>query len=154
LFNLKSIIKKFNKLDDNIINDDLFDNLIIADEYFEYLDYKKTKIRERMDIVMDLIKKLGFNDLTEKTLLTREQFELNKEEVKENVLFKNQDYSLPLFNMKKKKIITNKAFLGFINTILDNYGLAISQKRKTLEKNENMIVFYCLKIDKNYSNYI
>jgi hypothetical protein len=154
LFNLKSIIKKFNKLDDDIINDDLFDNLIIADEYDEYLDYKKTKINERMEIVMDLIKKLGFNDLTEKTLLTREQFELNKENIKENVLFKNQDYSLPLFNMKKKKIITNKAFLGFINTVLDNYGLAIGQKRKTLEKNENMIVFYCLKIDKNYSKYI
>jgi hypothetical protein len=153
LFNLKSIIKKFNKLDDDIINDDLFDNLILADEYDEYLDYKKTKIHERMEIVMDLIKKLGFNDLNEKTLLTREQFELNKEEVKENVLFKNQDYSLPLFNMKKKKIITNKAFLGFINTILDNYGLVIGIKRVSLKENENKSNFYYLKIINCYSKY-
>jgi len=78
---------------------------------------------------------------------------LNKEEVKENVLFKNQDYSLPLFNMKKKKIITNKAFLGFINTVLDNYGLAIGQKRKT-NNDDTKYDFYFLKIVTCYSKYI
>jgi len=157
--NLKSIIENFNKKDEDEINNELvnieeYTNLMKCDENNEYLNVADTKYKEKMEIIIDLIKSLGYDSLTKEKLIMKDDFEKNKENVKNNKLFKNQDYSLPLFNMKKKKIVSNREFLGFINSILSNYGLKINLKRINEKNKKNKKIYYFIKIIDNYINYI
>lgn len=157
LFNLKSLINKFKGNDIYRNNYSEFQNIVLADEMSEYLDIEKAKTSEKINIITDLINGLGFNDLNDNKLIKKDDFEKNKNEnIKKNILFTNQEYSLPLFNMKKRKILTNKAFLGFINTIFSNYGIKIAIKRKayTLNNNKDKNVFFSLQINDGYGIFV
>jgi len=120
----------------------------------EYLDYHKTRRNERIIIVKDIIKELGYNSYIEKKLIVSNTFDENKENIiKNNILFTNQKFSLPLFGMKKRKILSIKSFMGFINSILKEYGFEISVEQKA-EKHIGKTNYYYLDILKEFKNYL
>jgi hypothetical protein len=128
------------------------ENIKTIDE--EYLDYYKTKKEERIKIVKDIIKELGYDSYTKKKLINVKTFDENKEKIiKNNILFTDQKFSLPLFNMQKRKISSIKSFMGFINSILKEYGFTISLHRKA-EKHTGKTNYYHLEILKEFKNYL
>jgi hypothetical protein len=71
-------------------------------------------------------------------------------------LFTNTKYTMPLFGMTKKTTNNIRSFLGFINSILDNYGLTISnvQKNKRINKKHTSINYYKLHTISDFLKYL
>jgi hypothetical protein len=135
LYNLRCLINKNNndKIEvDNIKYDDII-------------------IKEKTKIINDVIDKMGFDLENIDRKLSRQIFEENIIKViNESILFKNHEKTSPLFELNKSiinKLIkkhTNKSFMGFINSLLDNYGINIKWERKCSSKyiNKNKTSFY------------
>ena len=104
----------------------------------------------------DLIHKLGFKLFDDK-YISRQDFEKNIEDIiKTNELFINPKLATILFNSSKVNIKTNKQFLGFVNTVLENYKLKIQSKEVRVKKEDIEKVgktkdtTYCLEFLKGY----
>ena len=123
----------------------------------EKLDLEKFDETTKITIILDLIKKLGFGDLDDEKKLTRDELEKGRDNMNKNsIFFKENEYCIKLFGMKKyKKFETNKAFLGFVNGLLKNCGLKITKINKTDTKNKNKTLsFYILNVGENYKKYV
>jgi hypothetical protein len=90
--------------------------------------------------------------------LSKEVFDTNRKRcLKESNLFINNN-SEQIFGTKIIKTTTNKAFMGFANTLLQNYGLCIRSDRKSTRdkktKKIDPIYFYYLEYIENINKYL
>lgn len=132
-------------LDDNIINlfcknSKLanFINLIDIGNYKEEFDDNKFINKQKLDIVLSIIKDFGYKNVFDTTLLNDIEFILKADYIKtHNKMFKNNNLKM-LFNKLKvtNKFDTNKAFLGVINSILECYSVKIQSQRKKVNGKE------------------
>ena len=94
-----------------------------------------------------MIYKLGFNKPNDGKLLDKVTFLNNIEKVKKECeLFTKPNESQPMFDFNKKKIYnikTIKQFLGFINTVFNQWGVVIKLKyicgKKTIDNKRKNI---------------
>jgi len=130
LLNLRSI---YNGTDNKLIT--------IDSNYIVYADMKS---KEKIRIIKDFLNILGYDSLTEEKLIIKDEFQNNmKTCIEKAELFTNTKYTMPLFGMTKKTLDSIKSFLGFINSILNNYGLTITTIQKNTRKNyKNISINY------------
>ena len=94
------------------------------------------KRAEMMDIIKDFIGSLGFDlNKINNVIIDKESFETNIKKCKQtNKLFTKPVKYRPLFELNKCKgdrLDSTKAFLGFINKILKEWGLKLQVLKKT-----------------------
>ena len=113
------------------------------------------KFNEKMKYVKMLINELGFTDVNDKKILSKDEFENNIKSMMKCDFFNNIDVVKPLFQLNidkffvvKNKIVnknnsktglftktdnkyktTNKAILGFLNSLFGNWGFKIKLKQ-------------------------
>ena len=106
--------------------------------------YDVQKKKERCDMINEMIKLLGYNNIFDDKKIIREEFNANFNKVLlESKFFKDIAYSNLLFELpKKKKINSIKSFLGFINSILIDYGLNLKMKKKKIRFENKLINQY------------
>ena len=78
--------------------------------------------------------------------LTNDQFlEYSKTAINECKLFTDKNVRM-LFGMSKKTDLTNKAFLGCMNSIFKNYGIRIETVRHSEKVDKKTVTIYSYKI--------
>jgi hypothetical protein len=105
-----------------------FTSLIDVKNIKEHDDNQTLETIDKSKIVNKLIKEIGFKNIfDQKKRIDKETFLTTAKQIIEtNDMFKNIKNTQIRFNIsKEKKCNTNKAFLGFVNTILDKYFLKI-----------------------------
>lgn len=130
---------------------------LIDGEDSKPLDFYDAKRTERLKIVKKLIKQLGFSSVNDKALLDRDKFIKRMNKVKKfNRLFNDMDNVAPLFGMDSKKIKTLKAFMGYVNSVLSQYGCRIYRKSAKMKINESWktVNNYGIKMDKDVGSYV
>jgi hypothetical protein len=139
------------------------DDLITIDKHIDkkYLNYEKAKQTERIEYVKDLIETLGFdlNNVGKDSMISRDEFDINKINCFEICkIFTDIEHAEPLFGVKICNLQTNKAFMGFVNTILQHYGLCIKLTQSSIwDKNAKKKVNrynYFLDYYENINNYM
>ena len=105
------------------------------DKNIIYDDFKR---KEKNDVIRDIIRILGYDNVFSKIELDKKTFDKNyKKVLSQSKFFKNLNYYRLLFKKRKVENISSiKAFMGFVNPLLDEYGISIKLIRKT-EKSEN-----------------
>jgi len=144
LHNLKII---YNENDSKFIS--------IDPNYIKYTDINKNK--EKIRLIKDFMNILGYDNLTEEKLIIRDDFQTNMTECIEKAeLFTKTKYTKKIFGLIIKKHVSIKSFLGFVNSILNDFGLLISyiQKSKRLGKKIVTINYYKLQQNKEFLKYI
>jgi hypothetical protein len=112
------------------------EHLIDKTNIKQYNDNQTKETIKKVEIINDLITKLGFK-LFDGKMISRENFEKNVEEImKTNELFINPKLVKVLFNSSKVGIKTNRQFLGFVNSILENYKLKIKSDEIRVKKED------------------
>ena len=141
-------------LDDEIIdkygnNNKIFNfiNIIDIENYKKDGDDHKAFYEEKINIVQSLINDFGFKNVFDKKILNPDELQEKAEYIKENnELFKNNNIRCKFNKLKATNYFkTNKAFLGLINSIFDEYGFKIESKQIRNEKDRQYI--YKIKID-------
>jgi hypothetical protein len=140
------------KLDDEIIKIygghnyvNKYLSLIDIQNINENIDKNKRIIYERKaQIIMEFLKKLGYDKITSKNKINNSIFNsILLEEVKQNNdIFNNKNKIL--FSYQNKKLDTVKGILGYINTILKNYSVKIKSIQGREMGNIDKINFYIL----------
>ena len=125
-------------------------------EKFKRIDYNITKKVEKNNMISELIKILGYENIFDKKKIIKEQFIINTKKVlNESKFFKEPKYSLPLFGMTKiPNISSNKSFLGFLNSLLVNWSLTIRLFRKSTNNDKIKLSYYELIISENIDEFI
>jgi hypothetical protein len=147
----KMIINKYilrsnlgiDKLDKDILK--LYDNTKII-KNIEYLidkqnikesnDNQTKETNKKVDIIKDIIDKLGFTLFSDATIRKDDFDEKIQNVIKTNEIFLNSNSSSVLFSTFRNNIKTTKQFLGFVNSILENYKLVITSNQKRIKKSE------------------
>jgi hypothetical protein len=108
--------------------------------------------KRRTNLVTTLLSDLGFNNVFDQHTITVNEFQ-NKinNVVKNNKMFTEMKSTKALFNLEKKikfdDDVTIKQFMGFMNTILNNYSMSIDRKRK--REGKELIYVYFLAFENN-----
>lgn len=139
--NYDSLIGEFNKNDSNSTNNtnDLSD-----------IDLSDNIHSKRLVMVNNIISSLGFklSDFTVK--IAKEDFNKNKITLVDNIVKQNNEFNL-LFNLKNNndefysrlsKGSDNKKFLGFVNSILHNFGIKIKCVEKVIKDSDSYKKIY------------
>ena len=105
-------------------------NVYIEDDNLKQVaQYSIVVVKEKIDMIRKVIETLGFDKPGDGVMIDKDTFVANIEKVKtECHLFINPNKSQPMFEYDKMKIrsIGNvKQFLGFVNSLLMNYGIVI-----------------------------
>ncbi len=126
-----------------------------SDKYI--VNFDKGKKLEQIRIIKEVIELLGYKNIADNIKLDRETFVKNIEIVKtKSKLIADPSRSQPLFGFNKTKICSVKSFLGFINSVLNEYGLTIKVSRKTVRIGTKIItkLSYFLSYYKTYNSYL
>jgi len=120
--------------------------LLNSDEKY-IIDFDAVHKLEQIEMIEEVIKKLGYKKIGDIKSIDGETFEVNMKTVmSECQLFKNPNKSHPLFSYDKSKISkleTIRQFMGFINSLFSDWGIVIeccksyihekiNNKRKTI----------------------
>ena len=144
----------------SLLEEKELNNIMTIDKFNKnnYLVYDKDKQKERTDIIKELIGTIGFDleDIGNNLILDRDTFVENMEKsVKNCKIFKDSVNCKFLFGFKSKRVKTVKAFIGFVNSILKNWGLnIIFHKKQIREKNRICILSYSLDFFQEINNYL
>ena len=131
-----------------------FINLIDILNYKQDRDDMKFINKQKIDIVHSIIYDFGFKNVFDTKIITPDEFNERAEIIKNNnQLFKNNNLKV-LFNKLKitNKFETNKAFLGIINSVLENYSIKIQYIQKKIKG--KLCPFYKLEILDNVDEII
>ena len=136
-----------NKIDDN--NDKVESNDNDSNKKKE-VEYDKNASNKKLNIIIDVINKLGYVDVSDKKLIERTEFETNMNKViKESELFTNPHLVNPLFGLNKKvnKVESIRSFMGFINSLFNEFGFNIKLNKKSVKINKKKTnkYFYYIK---------
>ena len=94
---------------------------------------------------------MGFEDISDKKLIERTEFEINMNKViKESELFTNPHLINPLFGLNKKvnNVESIKSFLGFVNSLFNEFGFSVKVKQKKVVKNNHYYIKFVNEADK------
>ncbi len=169
LWNIKKIDNNF--LDDNYgktetmvkLNYLLDIDTAKVDMYCKYRKMKETtnkycqNIKRKSEIIIDVIEKIGYTDLTNSELIAREDFIKGMDYVvNKSKLYSDKVSNCKLFGLPIKEQHTVKAFLGFFNRILKEFGLVIKRKRKNKRVNKKHITIdsYNIQYISNINEYM
>jgi hypothetical protein len=111
-------------------------------------DYDKNNVIMKNKMIKEIVNKIGYIDVFDKKIIDKETFEKNMNLVlSECELFTNPSKSHPLFGLSKKlpQIKSIRSFMGFINSIFNDYGFEIKLKQKSSKLNKK-------KVNKNFYN--
>ena len=111
----------------------------------EEVEYDKKANNKKLKIIIDIINKLGYDDVSDKKLIERKDFETNMNKViKESELFTNPHICNPLFGLNKKvnKVESIKSFLGFVNSLFIEFSFNIKMYKKSAKINKKKINKY------------
>jgi len=166
LKNLRAITNGDNVDVNDLIDVDIHDEMneiVTIDKHTDkrYLDYDKLKNRQRLNLIEDLIDKMGFDtgNIGRDNMLSREVFEANKLDCVENcALFTDEDTLERLFSVKVRNVKSIRAFMGFVNSLLKHYGLCVIAKINSIwdkkhKKKVNEYQYY-IDYDDNIYRYI
>lgn len=133
-----------NKIDDKVESNDNDSNKK------KDVEYDKNASNKKLNIIIDVINKLGYEDVSDKKLIERTEFETNMNTViKESELFTNPHLVNPLFGLNKKvnKVESIKSFLGFVNSLFNEFGFNIKLNKKSVKINKKKTnkYFYYIK---------
>ena len=133
----ENVLKTFTK--DSIKK---FTSLIDIQNVKETNDNHRKEIIDKAKLINQLIKDLGFKNIFDnQTKLKRSEFLEKVETIKKNnIIFTNPLNTKVRFNLAKTaKVNTSNGFLGFVNSILKDYNINITQKRVTVNyKNDTV----------------
>jgi hypothetical protein len=119
-----------------------FTSLIDIQNVKETNDNHRKEIIDKAKLINQLIKDLGFKNIFDnQTKLKRSEFLEKVETIKKNnIIFTNPLNTKVRFNLAKTaKVNTSNGFLGFVNSILKDYNINITQKRVTVNyKNDTV----------------
>jgi hypothetical protein len=105
----------------------------------KYLDYDKAIQEQRIEIIKELITGMGFDleNIGNDLVLNRETFIENMNHcIKNCQIFTKVKNTEILFGIKIRDVKTVKAFTGFVNSVLKNWGLDICFTRKSIRDKE------------------
>ena len=91
-------------------------------------------------MINELINNIGFDNIYDTKYIEKNTIEQKRNEIMENTsIFKDEMIKKVLFNESKdiNKITTNKAFLGYVNTLLNEYCLKITSSNMRLNNLSN-----------------
>ncbi len=129
LLNLRNLLNK-EKID--VYNN--FENTLV-------LDFNKAEMNSKLEIIKKIIIKLGFDLNNMDITLDKDTFTKNLDNLeKDYELFKNEQVKV-LFGFNKNKLTSIKSYMGFINTILKDFGINIISK-KTSKRTDGQIINY------------
>ncbi len=114
------------------IYDNYKDNVLINYDNAEYL----TKV----DFIKKLLLKLGYKLDDLNILLEKDIFIKNLEIISTSKEFFGSEKNKILFGFNKNTNKTTKSYLGFLNSILKNWGVNIILKQKTQRKDSKIII--------------
>lgn len=116
LFNLRALV-----------GNDEIEPLVTLDDGTKMVNFDKAVRKEQIRMIKDVMKKLGFSlGMIGDIEIDRDKFIKRVEKVKISCeLFSNTAKSQPLFGFSKTKIESVKSFLGFMNSLLKEWGLRI-----------------------------
>jgi hypothetical protein len=102
------------------------------------VNFDKIKKQEQINMIKQVINKLGFKFDNMNNKINKEDFleRINRCQEKCS-LFIDTQKSQPLFGFNKKKLGSVKSFLGFINTLLKDWGLKIQSDHEQKSVREN-----------------
>lgn len=115
---------------------------------------------EQIEMIQEIINKLGFDMYNISQKLDRKTFERNINDVTNNCqLFVDTDKSQLMFRYDKKKIInieTIRQFMGFVNSLLSEWGVIIStiKEYKSTKIDNKWCTSSIIKYKLNYINNI
>jgi hypothetical protein len=119
-----------------------FTSLIDIQNVKESNDNHKKEIIDKAKLINQLIRDLGFKNIFDnQTKLNRKEFLERVEAVtNNNIIFTNPLNTKVRFNLSKSfQINSSNKFLGFVNSILKDYNIKITQKRVTVNyKNDTV----------------
>lgn len=127
----KDFIDKAYKRTHILFNNKAINNLAVPNfesQDVEYLDIGKKEKALKLKYINQLLEMFEFkaedNTFSDKVLSATE-FETYKDNsLKKSKLFTNKEV-LTMFGKRKQNLTSNKSFLGFVNSLLDNYGIKI-----------------------------
>jgi hypothetical protein len=140
-------------------------NLEVYDGFDQFeikrIDFESAKKQEQIDMIKEVIDNIGFDLDNMNIKVPRNVFQeaVNKC-LKECTLFVDPQKSQPLFGFYKRKIDSIKSFLGFMNSLLKDWGLKIENKVKFSNIKVNnkwksiKIIKYYMNYHNNISNFI
>ena len=138
-----------------LINDTKID---IYNEYEDSLliDFRKAEFLSKKDMIKGIINKLGFKLDDMNILLDKETFTKNLEIISLDKEYFGSDKNRMLFGFNKNTNKTVKSYMGFLNSVLKNWGLCIGSKQKSFKKTEknNKENFYYLSYNDLYNNFL
>lgn len=146
IYDIRTLVKNKNKLLDKVNNanssSDCIKTYLSEDKIFDETDLEKYyhKLKSKLEKI-DIINKLGYENVSDKKLIERTEFEANMNKViKELELFTNPHLINPLFGLNKKvnKVDSIKSFLGFINSLFNEFGFNIKVKQKNIKENKKV----------------
>ena len=126
------------------------------DEYV--LDFNKVKQKEKIKMIKQVIKKLGFEEINDNKLISKDDFEKNIQHIVNNCdMFTDINKSKPLFGINiKRNFISVKSFMGFINSVFKNWGFKIGRwgRRVKIKKKTKELSYYKLIYINNIDLYL
>ena len=127
-----------------------YNNLLNIDSFIRTNEINNNISFEKLELVQDIINKLGFNNITEvnKYINSDELTNNFNGLMKNNKLFTNKKASMIFFKVRPFKCddkTTIKQILGFLNSVLYNYSVKIDSKQIRINsKREYVYVIKCL----------
>lgn len=121
------------------------------------VDFDKACIKKKIKIIKNTVAKLGYTSITDGKPIGRDDFMKGMEQVMANGKLYSDNYNNKLlFGLAIKEHKTVKAFLGFFNRILKEFGLVIKRKRKNKRVNKKHITVdsYMLTYIDNINKYV
>ena len=138
----------------------LLKNHEIQEGIISICDNKKLSNNEKAGYIREIIETLGFSldNVGRASALSKDVYDVNRERAcKECKIFKDKKIGA-LFDVKSDELKTNKAFMGFINILLQHYGLRIRSDRKSTrdKKTKNKVdsYFYYFDYINNINDYV
>jgi len=113
-----------------------------------------TERHQKVKIIKEILYDFGMNDITQKITISRPLLlEIMDNIIENNKIFTDEQYIRQLFGLEKsrRKKITSKEFLKYINQLLNLYGIDITKKNSFKKKNSKSVRvdYYMILIDLN-----
>ena len=130
----------------------------IYDERDDYLliNFRKAEFLSKKEMIKGIINKLGFKIDDMSILLDKDTFTKNLEIISTDKELFGSEKNRILFGFNKNTNKTVKSYMGFLNSVLKNWGIKINslKKNKKIRNKVTKIYNYKLDYEDSYNNYL
>ena len=137
-----------------LINDTEID-IYTEQDYYLLINFRKAEFLSKKEMIKGIINKLGFKLDKMSILLDKETFTKNLEIISTDKEYFGSEKNKMLFGFNKNTNKSTKSYMGFLNSVLKNWGLYIETKQKVLKINKKNTKHFYYKINYNdfYNNF-